>query len=292
MAVVASFTYVQTGSLSVAFTDTSTGSPNKWLWDFGDGFTSNDQNPTHTYAAHAVYTVTLKAFIQTGSNIVTESFSSGRSKSGSGGSDTAAFNNFIAASWTNHPPGSTGLFYKIQFLGNFVVSAGEATYSYDLSAYPSGVAELQVQFSTIPNPSDSVVKTGSGKIISAETHNVWLPVEDVTVELGDTFFESWLDATGYTFGGLEFSSAGTRVQVWTATDIDTDSQSVTVRALEVDFVGTPVFGDNVQAVQFTDLSDGGVTVWKWRKRKAGTNDAFIEFATTKNPLHNFDKDNP
>lgn len=156
MAVVASFTYVQTGSLSVAFTDTSTGSPNKWLWDFGDGFTSNDQNPTHTYAAHAVYTVTLKAFIQTGSNIVTESFSSGRSKSGSGGTDTAAYNSFIAAPWTNHPPGGTDLFYRIQFITNFIVSAGEATYSYDLSAYSSGIAELQILFSTLPNPADSL----------------------------------------------------------------------------------------------------------------------------------------
>ena len=30
-----------------------------WAWDFGDGNTNNDQDPTHTYAAPGVYTVSL-----------------------------------------------------------------------------------------------------------------------------------------------------------------------------------------------------------------------------------------
>lgn len=47
--------------LSVAFTDTSTGSPTSWLWDFGDGNTSTLQNPTHVYTADGVYTVALTA---------------------------------------------------------------------------------------------------------------------------------------------------------------------------------------------------------------------------------------
>ena len=35
--------------LSVQFMDTSSGSPGHWFWDFGDGGTSSDQNPVHTY---------------------------------------------------------------------------------------------------------------------------------------------------------------------------------------------------------------------------------------------------
>jgi gliding motility-associated-like protein len=47
----------------VAFTDSSTtfnSSINYWLWQFGDGDTSNLQNPTHAYADTGNYTVTLK----------------------------------------------------------------------------------------------------------------------------------------------------------------------------------------------------------------------------------------
>lgn len=61
---VASFT---TGSLtgifphSVTFTDTSTGSPTSWLWDFGDGESSTSQNPTHIYSDPGTYTVYLYA---------------------------------------------------------------------------------------------------------------------------------------------------------------------------------------------------------------------------------------
>jgi len=44
--------------LLFSFTDQSI-LPQTWLWDFGDGTTSTTQNPTHTYAALGVYTVTL-----------------------------------------------------------------------------------------------------------------------------------------------------------------------------------------------------------------------------------------
>lgn len=55
-------------NLTVAFTDVSTGSPTSWLWDFGDGNTSTQQNPTHTYAASGTYTVCLTATNSCGSN--------------------------------------------------------------------------------------------------------------------------------------------------------------------------------------------------------------------------------
>ena len=34
--------------LAIRFTDTSKNYPTSWLWDFGDGNTSTEQNPTHT----------------------------------------------------------------------------------------------------------------------------------------------------------------------------------------------------------------------------------------------------
>ncbi|MEZ4934834.1 MAG: FG-GAP-like repeat-containing protein [Saprospiraceae bacterium] len=41
------------------FNDLSTNTPTSWLWDFGDGSTSAEQHPVHTYAAVGDYTVCL-----------------------------------------------------------------------------------------------------------------------------------------------------------------------------------------------------------------------------------------
>ena len=49
-------------ALSVQFTDVSSGSNAPvvaWFWLFGDGGTSTEQNPAHTYAADGIYEVTL-----------------------------------------------------------------------------------------------------------------------------------------------------------------------------------------------------------------------------------------
>jgi len=58
--------------LKVAFTDTSTGTPTKWIWDFGDGSKSFLQNPTHKYSKAGVYTVSLTVKNAKGSNTVTK----------------------------------------------------------------------------------------------------------------------------------------------------------------------------------------------------------------------------
>jgi len=46
--------------LTLVFTDMSFGDPDEWSWDFGDGDTSGEQNPVHTYGSEGEYFVTLE----------------------------------------------------------------------------------------------------------------------------------------------------------------------------------------------------------------------------------------
>jgi PKD repeat protein len=63
----ASFTNTATG-ITAQFNDGSTGGVNAWLWDFGDGGTSTQQNPIHSYPQPGTYTVCLIATSPCGSD--------------------------------------------------------------------------------------------------------------------------------------------------------------------------------------------------------------------------------
>ncbi len=75
-----------TAPLSVQFTDSSTGGPTSWSWNFGDSSpTSTAQNPSHTYTQAGTYTVALTA-------------------SNSGGNNTSTRTNYIAVAGTPGTP--------------------------------------------------------------------------------------------------------------------------------------------------------------------------------------------
>jgi len=60
-----------TAPLTVTFTDTSTGSPTSWSWDFGDGTYGTEKNPSHIYLVNGTYTVSLRATNAAGSDTKT-----------------------------------------------------------------------------------------------------------------------------------------------------------------------------------------------------------------------------
>jgi len=52
----------------VSFSDQTAGSPTAWLWSFGDGQTSTQQNPVHTYNTPGTYNVSLQVTVGGNSN--------------------------------------------------------------------------------------------------------------------------------------------------------------------------------------------------------------------------------
>lgn len=62
-------------NLFATFSDSSTGiNVNGWLWDFGDGQTSTQQNPTHAYDTSGTYTVCLITSNQCGADTTCQTF--------------------------------------------------------------------------------------------------------------------------------------------------------------------------------------------------------------------------
>ena len=53
---------------AVRFSDRSTGTPLTWQWDFGDGSSSSEQNPSHAYTTFGRFVVTLTVFNSGGSS--------------------------------------------------------------------------------------------------------------------------------------------------------------------------------------------------------------------------------
>jgi hypothetical protein len=72
-------TVAEIDSFTLIFTDTSDASPTKWLWNFGDGTTSTEQNPAHTYKASGTYNITLTVWNDLGSDTITEQYAVGNS---------------------------------------------------------------------------------------------------------------------------------------------------------------------------------------------------------------------
>lgn len=58
--------------LTVNFFDNSTGNPQRWKWDLGNGTIAALQNPTTSYIIPGVYSITLKVFNNNDSNSITK----------------------------------------------------------------------------------------------------------------------------------------------------------------------------------------------------------------------------
>ncbi|NLU55872.1 MAG: PKD domain-containing protein, partial [Methanosarcina thermophila] len=75
--------------LTVQFTDLSQNAA-EWSWDFGDGASSSEQSPSHTYSAAGSYTVTLTVSNADGTDSKTGGISVAEKPADNSSNDTAA----------------------------------------------------------------------------------------------------------------------------------------------------------------------------------------------------------
>lgn len=322
MAVVASFTAdVIAGSspLTVNFTDESTGSPTNWFWDFGDGTVgSSAQHPTHIYTVDGAYNVTLTAWVETGSATRSSTVLSSQSKSSANPSESISWTSFLAASFVSDGSPNKSTFRVEYFSFNVRYKATKAIFRLDLSSDSGKIIILQYRsrfFDYLGGPGCNV---NGPWILSNSVPGI--PYQDVTglpdgtrnicliSEYGGGNFDCEIsDGFNYTqrMGfGCNFPNAGRMSEIVGMDGVRASVRTYSSQATEIkenfivvgppiaDFSGAPLSGSSPLSVNFSDLSLGPVTSWSWRKRKAGTNDAFVEFASSQTPSHNFDKTNP
>ncbi len=287
---VAEFSATPTGGvapLTVQFTDTSTNVPTSWLWSFGDGNSSNEQNPLNVYAAPGTYTVSLTATNIAGSNTTTKT----------------AFITVTAAAvvpvaeFSATPTGGVAPL-TVQFSDeslnapdSWLWSFGDGNSSIEqnpLNVYAApGTYTVSLTATNIAG-SNTTVKTAFITVTAAAV----VPVAEfsatptggvapLTVIFSDESLnapDSWLWSFGDGNSSIEqnplnvYAAPGTYTVSLTATNIAGSNTTVktafiTVTAAAVvpvaEFSATPTGGVAPLTVQFTDTSTNVPTSWLW-----------------------------
>ncbi len=276
---------------SIQFTDSSTGGPISWLWDFGDGTTSRIQNPTHSYETAGPKTVNLTTTNSTSTQAAARTIT--------------VVPNLTAAFMFNPTLPATG--QSIQFtdtsignptswlwdFGDGVTSASQNP----IHAFATGGTKTVTL--SVTNATSSARTSRSVTIVAdidaSFSFNPSEPVTGQSVQFTDTSLGTpsqwqWDFGDGITSSAQNpihsYKMAGTfsvSLSVMNASGQDSVVRAITVteaNTLRASFSyspGSPIAG---QAVQFTDASSGFPTAWHWDFNDGTT-------GTTKNPIHTF-----
>ena len=287
--------------LTVNFTDLSSGKSTKWQWNFGDGGTSTQKNPSHTYQNAGYYTVTLTV-------------------SNPYDSDTETKTNYIyvtescvspVANFTGTPrEGCASLTV------NFTDQSTNNPTSWSWSFGDGGTSTQRNPSHTYTNPGaytvSLTVTNSCGSDTETKTNYITVlpePIADfvgtptkgdapLTVQFTDNSTgnpTSW--SWGFGDGGTStqrnpshpYTNPGKYTVSLTVTNdcgSDTETKTDYIEVTEAgqspvaDFEGNPTQGCAPLTVQFTDQSTGEPTSWSWTFGDGGT-------STAQNPSHTY-----
>jgi PKD repeat protein len=312
---VASFTSnVSSGTipLTVDFTDTSTGSPTAWNWNFGDGtVNSTVKNPAHVYSTAGNYTVTLTVTNSTGSNTITKSnyitvaasitvkppvvsFWASRT------SGTAPVTIGFTDASTNTPTAwnwdfGDGTYSTEKNPKHTYTSAG--TYSITLTASNAGGSATKTRYNYITLTGTTTQKPVASFSSNTTSGNVPLSVLFSDTSTGSPTAWNWNFGDGTANSTVKnpthvYSTAGIYTVTLTASNSAgsstvTKTNYITVTANTIPTPPVASFSSNTTSgnipltVVFTDTSTGSPTAWNWNFGDGTTS------STVKNPTHTY-----
>lgn len=267
---VANFTYVENGA-TVTFTNTSIGNGNTYLWNFGDGFTSTETSPTHTYADPGDYSVVLTTTNDCGTSTKTISINIESS-----GPPTAAFSANptsgcapLTVNFSNSSTGATS--YSWTFPGGNPSSstATNPTVVYD-------VAGTYTATLTATNANGSNTATATITVNTVPTAGFTSAVSnDTTVTFTNT--STGANSYAWTFGDSGTSTAANPVHNYATDGVYTVTMSATnacgtVTATQTvtivtdptaNFTATPTSGCGPLTVQYNNTSSSNAASYQW-----------------------------
>jgi len=286
----ASFTYSANG-LTVLFTDTSTGGPTSWQWDFGDGKPFDTrQNPQHVYDRAGTYIVFLTVRGAQGQSATTSQFLT------VGGTAPAADFKFSANGLAvNFSDASTG--NPTSWAWDFGDSsqstaqnpshtyAAAGTYNVTLTATNVGGSTSKSQFVTVSlgtAPKAAFTFAVSGRDVLFTDASTGSPTS-WEWDFGDNSVHSTLQNPSHTY-----NAAGTYKVTLTATNAAGESSVsqfvTTVTAPVADFTASPV-PTNALVINFVDQSSNTPTAWAWNFGDCGVSTKCTD--ATQNPTHTY-----
>ena len=271
-----------TAPLTIHFRDLSTGNPTKWTWSFGDGATSSDKDPVHTYTSDGIYKVSLLAekFNPDSADIMVKPIYIRV------GADVAA--DFTATPTRGVAP------LSVQFTDASSSAAPLISWSWDFGDGTTSTERNPQHTYSSPGPYSvtltaanayryhSITKTNYitvvPAIVTAFSANETVGESPMSVQFSDQSTQnptiwSWNFGDGTT-SDLQnpvhtYESAGIYSITLTASNADstnTLTRTNYITALGVitaSFTGNPTEGQAPLAVQFLDTSTGGPTAWTW-----------------------------
>jgi len=298
--------------LVVNFTDLSASYDGivSWLWSFGDGQTSPEQNPAHTYVQDGMYTVSLT---------VTEVDGDSRTKTRTSYMmvrDTSPVADFSAVPLSGDEPLTvdfTDLSASHDGIVSWLWSFGDGqtsreqnpahTYLQD-GLYTVSLTVTEVDRDTHTRTKASYIRVQDTAPVADFSASPLSGDEPLTVDFTDLSasydgIASWL----WSFGDGETSSAQSPTHTYlqdglytvsvTVTEVDGDSRTATragyVRVHDTapvaDFSAAPLGGDEPLTVDFTDLSASydGTASWLWSFGDGQT-------SSMQNPVHTYLQD--